>query len=560
MTLATAHLLTLAQRLQGASSFAELLTAVTVEIEARIGYRSAWIYVAEDAHLKRVRLIATQGADVAPAWEQTPVLDVEGDPFLYEVAHSPQPVLVEDAATDPRTNKELVAHTGVRTIVNVPLRLLDSPFGVLSTGTFADEGRRLPSPEELEYLVQIASQLSVAAARIRLNQEREAHERERRALQDQLRDVQRLESLGLLAGGVAHDFNNLLTVILASVGLLAREPLSESQKQHVSAILEAGEKSAELVAQLLSLGRRRTMRVEAVEVGAYLERLLRLVRSLLPESIALRNAPTAAPLWVTADAAQLDQVLMNLCVNARDAMPEGGTLFLSVTRTELDADYVRLNPWAKQGVYARIDVTDTGHGMPPEVRERIFDPFFTTKAEGRGTGLGLAVSYGIVSQHGGLLHCYSEPGVGTSFKLYMPLRPESGVPVEARTRPPVRGGNERILVAEDQDRLRTLVGRMLEDAGYTVETVANGEEAVEAARRTEFDLALLDVVMPRMNGRSAYEEIRKLRPRTRFLFSSGYAGDALPEVFVVGAREDLLQKPYHADELLRAVRRALGAE
>ncbi|MEO7328506.1 MAG: ATP-binding protein, partial [Minicystis sp.] len=273
--------------------------------------------------------------------------------------------------------------------------------------------------------------------------------------------------------------------------------------------------------------------------------------------VALREGAETGP--CLGDAAQLDQVFMNLCVNARDAMPEGGRLQIDVAEVELGGSLLEAHPWARPGRYLLVAVSDTGCGMNPLIAERIFEPFFTTKPQGRGTGLGLAVAYGVVRQHGGLIHVYSEPNVGTTIKVYLPLHVAGPAPTPLHLEGPAPLGSERILVAEDDPALRAAVIRILSEAGYSVTTAADGAEAVAAVAREDFDLVLLDVVMPKLHGQQAFAQIHQLRPRLPCLFSTGYAPDLLPPGIHLEGAIEVLQKPYEPADLLRAVRRALDA-
>jgi signal transduction histidine kinase/ActR/RegA family two-component response regulator len=553
------RLLAFARELQRARDFGELIEAVATEVRAAIGFRHAWMFVAEDEDAKEFRLLDASSGMHDRIWDKAPILQVEGDLMIQEILRGDHPVVVEDARTDPRTDKQMVMAIGNRTIINVPLRLLDRPFGALGVGTFEDEGVRPPTPEQLDYLVAMASQVVVAAGRIRFLAERAREARERAEHERRLARAQRLESLGLLAGGVAHDFNNLLTVVLASAAMLRDVVKDPDAAGDVEAIAGAARRGRDLATQLLAMGRAQALDVRAIDVNAQVEELARLLRRVLPAGITLEVKPAAGLPPVSGDPSRIDQLLMNLCLNARDAMPDGGRLSLETGVEDLGPSFVEAHPWARPGHYVLVTVTDTGVGMAPEVRERIFEPFFTTKApsERSGSGLGLAVAYGIVRQHDGLLHCYSEPGVGTCFKIYLP----QGSPVHAapavRRREPVRGRAERVLLAEDDAAVRTAVGRLLAGAGYHVELAADGAAAVELARARAFDVVILDVAMPHVSGPAALRLIRELWPHARYVLTSGYLGEAAA-VAARDARPDaLLQKPYDPDALIDRIRELL---
>ncbi|MBI3206595.1 MAG: GAF domain-containing protein [Myxococcales bacterium] len=424
------RLLAFARELQQAASFKDLLEITRREVSRTTGYGHAWLFVADSPDARELRLIDVAGARDELVWKVAPVLRVDSDAMLQQIVASDEPVVVVDARVDPRTDKQIVAALGNRTIINIPLRLLDKPFGAFGVGSFGDEeGCRAPTGEQLDYLIGMASQLSVAASRIRLLEERALQRAEAQALEHRLQQVQRLESLGLLAGGVAHDFNNLLSVVLAGAEL-AREYLAVDPQRasaELDAIVEAAESARVLTQQLLAMGRKQELTVSALDLDASVTRLVDLLRRVLPRSIEVELRSTGEALGLEADAARIDQVLMNLCLNARDAMPGGGRLTIATAAMDIGPADLATHPWAKPGRYAVVTVTDTGTGMTPEVVERAFEPFFTTKPGTAGTGLGLSVAYGIVRQHGGMTACSSELGRGTTFTVFLPVARSSSV-------------------------------------------------------------------------------------------------------------------------------------
>jgi signal transduction histidine kinase len=554
------RLLAFARELQRARDFGELVVTVGKEVEAALGYRHTWMFVAEDEDAKEMRLLECTGGVREAVWETAPILRTDqGDAMMEEILRGDHPVVVEDARTDPRTDKKIVAALGNRTIINIPLRLIDKPLGALGLGTFGEEGVLPPTPAQLDYLIGMASQVVVAAGRIRYLAERSREVQERQLHERRLVQAQKLESLGLLAGGVAHDFNNLLTVILASGSMLrglVREAGDPEDALDLEAITGAARRGRDLAGQLLAMGRAQALEMWSVDLTLQLEQLARLLRRVLPANIEVVVKTSSDLPPVSADASRIDQLLMNLCLNARDAMPAGGRLTLEATTAHLGASFVDAHPWSRAGSYALVTVSDTGVGMAPDVRERIFEPFFSTKphSEGSGAGLGLAVAYGIVRQHRGLLHCYSEPGVGTSFKIYLPLDTPAQEAPAPRPRPETRGGGERVLLAEDDDAVRGAVGRVLSAAGYEVQLAGDGLAAVELARAAPFDVVILDVAMPRLGGPEALRKIRELRPDARFLLSSGYLGEAAAAAARDARPDGLLQKPYDPDALLVRIR------
>jgi len=551
------RLLRFARSLHEAQDFAELVTGAALEIREALGYPNTWLMIAEDERAERFRMLAYQGTQAKLVWEVAPVLVVSGDAFLEALIASEEPVVIEDARLDPRMDKVKVEALQMRTVINLPLTLLDKPLGFLGIGTFGDEGCRAPTAAELAYLVGIASQLTVAAARVRYQQERLRSEDERRNLERKISQMQRIESLGLLAGGVAHDFNNLLTVIMSCVSLARGVSGDPSVLADLDAALGASHRARELTAQLLAMSRSQPLQLQLLDVNNRIEQLSGMLRRIFPETIASELCLAAKLPPVKGDGTQLDQVLMNLCINARDAMPDGGRLTIETELAELNDSFVQAHPWAKAGQFVLITVSDNGSGMSKETLERVFEPFFTTKLGVGGTGLGLAVAYGIVSQHDGLLHAYSEPGVGSTFKVYLPVAQQRALHTRSRPAPALKHGHEQILMAEDDEGVRRVTRRILESGGYQVTCVENGAAAIRCAEQRSFDLVLLDVVMPGLSCEDTINQVGRLQPTVAFLLASGYTAGSRVLELASTMHLRLLRKPYDPDELLRAIRDAL---
>jgi PAS domain S-box-containing protein len=387
--------------------------------------------------------------------------------------------------------------------------------------------------------------------------EAEAEDRERR-LQAQLLQAQKMESIGRLAGGVAHDFNNLLSVILGYGEMAAgRLAADHPAAGNVARMCAAGERAAGLTRQLLAFSRKQTLQLAVLDLAATAGNVLTLLRRIIGEDIAIRFETRGGGMFVEADAGQLEQVVLNLAMNARDAMPDGGELVLEMRR-------VRLGPGAADvvpGEYVELTVSDTGEGMSPEVAEQVFEPFFTTKGAGQGTGLGLATVYGVVTQHGGTVTVDSRPGAGSRFTVRLPAtdaRPSGAV--DGREAP-LRGGTETLLVVEDEHEIRGMIAGSLGELGYRVVEAASGEEALAAvARHPEPpDLLLTDVVMPAMNGRDLAERLRAAHPGVAVIFMSGYTGGAIARHGVLEPGVTFLQKPVTPARIAAAVRRVLDA-
>jgi PAS domain S-box-containing protein len=384
---------------------------------------------------------------------------------------------------------------------------------------------------------------------------------ERKSLEAQFLQSQKMESVGRLAGGVAHDFNNLLGVILGYGQLLAKQlPDDSKQRGYVSEILDATERATGLTRQLLAFSRREVVQPHVIDLNAAVAGSEGMLQRLLGEDIEVVSVLAQDLGRVRADPHQIQQLLMNLVVNARDAMPKGGRLTIETADARLDPEYVRRHPAVEPGPYVLLAVSDTGHGMTAEVQERIFEPFFTTKEAGKGTGLGLGTVYSIVKQSGGHIWVYSEPGQGTTFKVYLPRVEDGAKPAELpREAALLPRGSETILLVEDEAALRGVVSEMLESLGYTVLGATNGTEALAIAERREQPLHLLitDVVLPGIGGRELGELIAAARPGIKILYVSGYTDDAVVRYGVKAGEMSFLQKPFAAGMLARKVREVL---
>ncbi|HET7544137.1 MAG TPA: ATP-binding protein [Polyangiaceae bacterium] len=542
-----------ARELRRIDDYAGLVGLVQREFAARFGLSNAWLYVFEWEDDERAILVAAAGWKAAAIEKELPVAPVAGDWLVAALQADEGPVVIADAR-EIEGNPEVARRLGNRTVVNLPIGVVDHALGVLGGGTFEDEGPVPIDADAVADLVQLANITSVAIARLVLR----SRDAARSKLQGRLSQRQRLESLGLLAGGVAHDFNNLLTVIRASIGFIGEGPLTEAQRADLAIATDAERAASVLTKKLLTLGSQEPPRFESADINQVTRDFLRLVDRVIPPHVEIDFVAGTGLPKLRIDSRQIEQVLMNLTLNARDAMPGGGRLTIETREVVVNGEYRRAHPWAKPGRYVLLSVTDTGCGMPPEVVERVFEPFFTTKDKSKGTGLGLAVTWGVVQQHGGMVHCYSEVGLGTSFKIYLPAGEIAATEVGNKLAGAVPGGSERILVADDQPQVLAILTRILGRAGYAVTAVSNGAEAVEAAARETFDLYLFDAVMPVLSGGEAVERIRATHPNARFLMVSGYGGDALPQSLEAQDIE-LISKPFEPDGLLRAVRARLDA-
>jgi two-component system cell cycle sensor histidine kinase/response regulator CckA len=368
-----------------------------------------------------------------------------------------------------------------------------------------------------------------------------------------------MEAVGRLAGGVAHDFNNMLMAILGNAELLLDAlPQGDRKRSDVDEITKAAERAAALTHQLLAFSRKQILAPKVLHLGDIVNGVAPMLRRLLGEAIDLRTT-VADRRYVKADAGQIEQVLMNLSVNARDAMTDGGRLTIETSDVELDASYVRFHPGVRPGRYVMVVISDTGHGMDASTKKRIFEPFFTTKPVGRGTGLGLATVYGIVEQSGGHIAVDTEPGHGTTFMVYLPETDEAPPVVvdDSRIAPP--RGHERILLVEDETLVRELVTRVLTRQGYHVDAIESPARAIEFAdaHRSDIDLIVTDVVLPGMSGPAMITELRDHRVAPAVIYMSGYTDEATVSIRSLGSDAVFLQKPFTGDDLAVTVRSVL---
>ena len=449
--------------------------------------------------------------------------------------------------------------------IGIPLDMSDFPaiMQSLSRGgilNYNDVQVKTKSGQYIDTDIYMVDRASLAQCNIRDVTERKQEEKEKQTLREQLRHSQKMEAVGTLAGGIAHDFNNILNVIIG-YGTMVMDKLEDGSplKKNANEVLIAAERAANITKRLLLFSRKRPVTVSPVDINEVILDMQKMLVRTIREDIEFKLDLADRPLIVMADAGQIEQVLMNLATNARDAMPEGGRLTISTGLEELDDEYVAGYGYGKPGTYALITVADTGHGMDTENRKKIFDPFYTTKAIGEGTGLGLAISYGIIKQHSGYIKAYSEPGQGTVFKISLPLSEEA---VSLDNKPngfSTKGGDETVLVAEDDADLRELAVIVLESLGYSVISAEDGEDAIAKfmENRERISLALLDMIMPKKSGKDVSEAIRKVSPRTKILFSTGYPTNSITTKELTDAGFDLIKKPFLPRDLLLKVREVL---
>ncbi|MGO9016619.1 MAG: PAS domain S-box protein [Dissulfurispiraceae bacterium] len=395
---------------------------------------------------------------------------------------------------------------------------------------------------------------------------------EKRKLEDQLRQSQKMEAIGQLAGGVAHDFNNILTTIMGYGGFaLMSMSKDDPQRRNIEHMLEGAERAAHLTSDLLLFSRKQISEKKLVDMNEIIKKMETFLTKIIGEDISYKTTLHPGAIPVLANAHQLEQVMMNLATNARDAMPKGGVFsvttgqisldkeFITAGQIRFDKEFITAHGYGQPGTYAFITVSDTGKGMDEETRQRIFEPFFTTKEMGRGTGLGMAVVYGIVKGHDGYINVYSQPGLGTTFRIYLPLTTTDAEVTQESIQPLALSKGETIIIAEDEPEVREVLRISLEEYGYIVIEAENGEEAVKQYRENmeKVSLVLLDMIMPLKNGREAYDEIKSLRPDIKVIFISGYTEDIIMGKGLLKSDTELIPKPISPDSLLRKVREVL---
>jgi signal transduction histidine kinase/HAMP domain-containing protein/ActR/RegA family two-component response regulator len=461
---------------------------------------------------------------------------------------SGEPVAVADLRTETRfASPPLLTDHGVVSGVTVVIPTCERPFGIFSVYTTR---RREFSPDEMQFLMAVANAIGLAVERLKL--------------EEQLRQSQKMESLGQLAAGIAHDFNNMLTIIQGhSSSLLARPTLPPEILDPIQAVYFAAERAAGLTRQLLMFSHKNVMQLKPLDLRVVVGNMSKMLQLILGETATLEFQPPVVLPLVQGDSGMIEQIVMNLAVNAHDAMPQGGRLTISLETVAVDAAHAELHPEARIGNFVRLRVSDTGIGMDSATRTRIFEPFFTTKDIGKGTGLGLATVYGIVRQHDGWIEVESEPGAGATFDVFFPASAQLVRTIEEKPIlvGPVAGGTETIFIVEDEVVLREMTRAILEDCGYRLLEASSGKEALDmwSRSRERIDLLLTDMVMP--EGVSGVELAGRLlaqQPQLKVIFTSGYTGQNISEDLLANFNNArFLQKPYAHDTLAKIVRDTL---
>jgi signal transduction histidine kinase/DNA-binding response OmpR family regulator len=452
-------------------------------------------------------------------------------------------------------------HLPIDNFLTTPILFGNEAIGLISVANSANGYSEEDRSVQESISTRISPILNARLQRDRQEQARKQGEAERKKLEEQLHHAQKMEALGTLVGGIAHDFNNVLTAIIGFGNLMKLQTdTADPRAHHLEQLLSAADRAANLTRSLLTFGRKQEIEARPVMLKAIIHSVEKMLERLLRDNIELEIEPSDDDLMVMADEGQMQQVLMNLATNARDAMPAGGRLTIASMPFEMDAEFDKTHGYGLPGKYALLTCSDSGDGMDEKTRQRIFEPFFTTKEVGKGTGLGLPVCYSIIKQHNGYINCYSEPGQGTTFRIYLPLiEAASAEKLTSLPLTPPPQGDETILLAEDDLQVRMITRVTLETFGYKVIEAADGEEAVArfVEHKDEIRLVIIDLVMPKKNGREVYAAINKARPGVKALFTSGYSEDVFHWKDIVEGGFAFIAKPVAPFALLWKVREVL---
>ncbi|MFQ5518725.1 MAG: response regulator, partial [Mariprofundus sp.] len=529
------------------------------EIKQAFGFNHAWIYLMSNDP-DRWQLLRSDLDSTLALEDRLPTLNIKGDAMLEAIAAAQGPVIVEDAQTDPRCNKEIVSALGNRTIINVPIILADSRLGTLGTGTFGSEGLRVPDAAQLEHLSAMASHAALALDRVQLFAER-------LDMQAQLEHTQRLDSLGLMAGGIAHDFNNILTSIMGNAAVAEKKVASdpESIQTHLGHIVDSSKRAADLCNQMLAYSGKGHFVVEMVDLSRTFEETAPFLEASVGKHVQLIYQLHETLPMIEVDIAQIQQVIMNLVINASEAITENSgcirikTGLLHADETYLEACY---GSQPRAGTYVFLEVADNGCGMDSATADKVFDPFFTTKFTGRG--LGMSAILGIVRGHHGAILLDSELGKGTTFRILFPALEACPLTVEKADAPiaplPAKAQGT-ILVIDDEITVRELAACILQDDGFAVLNACDGKAGVDMYQQhqDEISLVLLDLTMPRMSGTECYHELRRINPDVKVILVSGYSEDEALGHFEGFSLSGFISKPFMPKALSEKVFAVLSA-
>ncbi len=486
------------------------------------------------------------------------VLETTAFPRYLAAILSESRIFAHDAQTDPRTSELSEGYLlpmNITSMLDAGIQIDGRLAGVVCLEHIG-EPRRWHSDEEA-----FVSTVAALVAQVMTNARRRSAEQEHERLQSQLLQAQKMESVGILAGGVAHDFNNLLQVMRGNMEMLVQRTFLDSEAQsRIRIVTKSMDRAARLVSQLLLFSRKAESQKVCLDLNQEVEGMVRMLERTIPKMISLEKKLDPSVCSVFADPVQIEQVLLNLANNAADAMPDGGKLTIETGNVELDQDFVRRHPGSSVGRHACLTVIDTGCGMDKTTLEHVFDPFFTTKEKGQGTGLGLASVYGIVKAHGGHIQCSSKPDLGTTFLIYLPACEQGGMAkAELEQTASFQGGDETILVVDDESDIRKLTAESLEMLGYVVQYAATGEEALQVFQEhgNTIDLVLLDLNMPGMGGYTCLKELLRIAPEVKVVIASGYTANSHGKDALSSGAKSFIGKPYQLKELAAVVRAVL---
>jgi GAF domain-containing protein len=556
----TQTLLAIGQTVGTTLDLTETMRRVATETRQALGADMVGAYLAdEDERILRPIAGSRVPTHLVQAFRDSP-FPLKGHQFVEDAWEHRQTAWSDDPEADPRIDRESFARFPHGSVAFVPMIEKDRPIG----GLFLVWETRRPAltPDELILAEGISRQAAIAVSNARLYDEARRTLEELRSTQEQLTQAQKMDAIGRLAGGIAHDFNNLLTVIMGRSQLLRNDPrAADSVRRGLEIIDKTARMAANLTRQLLAFSRKQVLQPRVLDLNTVVSSTNEMLRRLIGEDIALVTVLDPALGSVNADPGQIEQILMNLAVNARDAMPTGGRLTVETANVELDTTFVHRHVGACPGPHVMLAVSDTGVGMTRETLARLFEPFFTTKQAGKGTGLGLSTVYGIVKQSGGWIWAYSEPGAGATFKIYLPRVEGAAEPSAGTATPPAEAppGSETILLVEDEGEVRALARDILQARGYTLLEAPNGAEALRIGERHTgvIHLMLTDVVMPGISGPELANRLTALRPGMAVLYMSGYTDNAVVHHGMLDSGAAFLQKPMAPDALVRKVRELL---
>ena len=541
------ELLKLSRTLHGARDLGAMMQCVRAACQKITRYDRVYVMVAAPDK-RSIEVIGYILPDTDVVRTRVAAIALDKDPFLQQFFTLSEPKIIPDMRLDPLADQKQVEIFGSRTLITIPMLNGDDKLGPLSIATFSDQGVILPTDVEMDFFKQVGSLVAVVIARFRAEKAREE-------LEAKLLATQKLEALGRLAGEVAHDFNNLLLIIRGNTELAADELHGHAAMPFIEMIRDATIRASGLSRQLLAFSKGQVLTPRVLNLNPLVENCLKLVRDLVPKSITIQKILTPHNVMISADSGQLEQVIMNLVINARDAVAEDGRIVIETQLVFTDEEFIANETNVSPGRYALLTVTDNGHGMDMETQRKIFEPFFSTKPADKGTGLGLAVVQGIISQHHGYIQVYSELNMGTTFKVYLPIceqrAPEVGSKLPAR--PDDLHGTETILVVDDQEHVKTTVSTVLTRAGYHVHTAGDVRTALAILEKANIDVLLTDLVMPGANGLSLADSATALYPKLQILLMTGYAPSHFREVTWAH-----ITKPFTPTELLLQIKALLN--